>query len=78
LIRALLLGAARALFQLGVIVLVAGGLLVYGAYRLARAGVARDPGRPVREAGFTVLVSLAGLVRALGVAPPERPPEPPT
>lgn len=64
-IRLLFTGAARLVFNAAMIALGLGCLLVYVAYRLARAAVAKDRGQPVRDAGVGVLFALVQLVKAL-------------
>lgn len=64
-IRYAITGMARIVFNAASILIGAGCLLVYISYRLARASVAKDRGQPVREAGFTVLVALVALGKAL-------------
>ena len=72
-IRLLLVGCARLLFQTAVVALLVGGLLLYASYRLVRSSVARDRGQPTQAAAFAVLVSLAGLARAVRDRLPEAP-----
>lgn len=77
-IRALLVGCARVIFNLATVSLLLALLLFYGAYRLVRSAWAKDPGRPVRDAGFTTLVAVVALVKAIAeqaerAAPPENP-----
>lgn len=58
-------GAARAVFQLGVVLLIVAGLLIYVAARLVRSALAREPAAPAPEAAFRVLVAGTALVQAL-------------
>lgn len=64
-IRLLIVGAARAIFNLACLALLLALLLMYAAYRLLRSSVAKGRGQPVREAGFGVLVAVVVLARAL-------------
>ena len=64
-IRSLFVGAARCLFNLAAVTFELSLLFLYAAYRMLRAAVAKDDGRPVREAGFGALVAVVGLVKAL-------------
>lgn len=73
-IRALLVGCARILFNLACVGFVLGLLFMYGAYRLLRSAVARDSGRPVRDAGFDFLRAGVTLARAVAEQLPVRPP----
>lgn len=70
-IRTLIVGAARVLFNLAVVSFALGALFLYGAYRLIRSSVAKQEGRPVREAGFGTLVAVVALVQALKANVPE-------
>lgn len=72
-IRSLLVGAARVLFNLAVVFFALGALLLYGAYRLVRSSVAKSENRPVREAGFGALLAAVALVQALRAAAPSPP-----
>lgn len=64
-IRTLLLGAARVLFNAAVLALALTAVLGYASYRLARSAVKNDRGQPAREAAFASLLSLVALARAL-------------
>ena len=68
-IRRLLVGCARILFQSALVCFVLGGLLAYAAYRLIRAGFARDHGMPVRDALFQLALAAETLRRALADRP---------
>lgn len=71
-IAKLLGGAARSLFNVGVLLLLAGGLCMYGAYRLLRAATVGAPSAPRRVAAFAVLTALVELGRTM--KPPTPPP----
>jgi hypothetical protein len=63
----LLVGMARAMFTVGLLLLAAGGLALYGAYRLLRAVTVGAPATPKRDAAFQTmqaLVTLANTLRA--------------
>jgi hypothetical protein len=63
----LLVGMARAMFTVGLLLLAAGGLALYGAYRLLRAVTVGAPPTPKRDAAFQTmqaLVTLANTLRA--------------
>lgn len=71
-IRTLLIGVARLLFNAAMLAFLLGVVLIYGAFRLLRAAFAKDRGQPVREASFATLISLAVLVKAVRAAMPEQ------
>ena len=68
-IRVLLIGAARAVFQVGIVLLVTAGLLCYIASRLLRAGLTRGPAAPVPQAAWELLQAGTMLANALGRRP---------
>lgn len=72
-IRSLVVGAARALFNLSIMFLVIACLLMYGSYRLLRAAFAKNSGQPVREAGFATMLSIVALVKAIRDQVPDGP-----
>ena len=76
-IRRLLVGSARALFQLAAVCLVLAGLLGYAAYRLARRAWVDEPTRPLNEALFALVLAADGVRRSLGVRLPTPVPGPP-
>lgn len=75
-IAKLLVGMARSLFLLGCGLVALGGVFFYLSYRCIRAVTIGAKPMPVRDASFAVLVSLAGLGRAIQQAAPPSP-EPP-
>lgn len=64
-ILALARAAARSLFTVGVMLVLAAFLAFYGAYRLVRATIAGAPPQPRQQALYGVLIALATLARAL-------------
>jgi hypothetical protein len=61
----LLVGMARAMFTVGLLLLAAGGLALYGAYRLLRAVTVGAPPTPKRDAAFQTMQALVTLANTL-------------
>jgi hypothetical protein len=61
----LLVGMARAMFTVGLLLLAAGGLALYGAYRLLRAVTVGAPATPKRDAAFQTMQALVTLANTL-------------
>jgi hypothetical protein len=66
-IKPLLVGCARALFTVAVVLFVGGAVTAWASYRLLKLAWKRDEQPTTREAGFQALASLARLAGALGV-----------
>jgi hypothetical protein len=64
-IARLLVGMARAMFTVGLLLLAAGGLALYGAYRLLRSVTVGAPATPKRDAAFQTMQALVTLANAL-------------
>jgi hypothetical protein len=64
-IRTVIVGAARMLFNAALLAFCLGLLLLYASYRLVRSTVAKSTGQPVREAGFATLMSIVVLAQAV-------------
>lgn len=68
-VRLLLVGSARLVFNAAMLAFLLGLVLVYCSYRLVRGSLVPGRGMPAREAGFRVLIALVELARALREQP---------
>lgn len=64
-IARLLVGMARTMFTVGLLLLAAAGLSLYGGYRLLRAVTVGAPPAPKRDAAFQTMQALVVLANTL-------------
>ncbi len=72
-LRRLLLGVSRLIFDAALLALVVALLLGYVALRIVRWAVSDRAPRPVSDAGYRLLVAGVELARALGARTPAPP-----